>query len=81
MSNQLLEQYVRLQVAISAYVSDFRERMREDRGQTTVEWLVIMVGLIALAGALTAANVWTEAAKAIAKAVKDLVEKVVGKAG
>ena len=23
--------------------------MREDRGQTTVEWLVIMVGLIALA--------------------------------
>ena len=76
MSSTLLEQYVRIQIAVTGYVSDLRERMREEGGQTTVEWLVIMVGLTALATALIAGNVWTGVAQAIAKAVGDLVTKV-----
>ena len=52
MSDKLLEQYVRTQNAVHFFPQDVRERMREERGQTTVEWLVIMVGLIALAGVL-----------------------------
>ena len=52
MSSTLLEQYIRLQSAITQYASDLRERVSEEAGQTTVEWLVIMVGLTALATAL-----------------------------
>lgn len=80
MSNQLLEQYVRIQVAINECAAALRERIREQRGQTTVEWLVIMVALIALLGALTTAGVWTAAAQAIAGAVKHIVDTVSGKA-
>lgn len=80
MSNQLLEQYVRMQVAVSTFVYDVRERMNEQRGQTTVEWLAIMVGLIALAAVISATSVWTDVGSAIAKAVGGLVDKVAGKA-
>ena len=80
MSNQLLEQYVRIHTAVTEYVSELRERMREQAGQTTVEWLVIMVGLTALALALVGAGVWTSVAQGIAKAVGDLITKTVGHA-
>jgi hypothetical protein len=56
MSSTLLEQYIRLQSAITQYASDLRERVSEEAGQTTVEWLVIMVGLTALATALVGAG-------------------------
>jgi hypothetical protein len=77
MSSTLLEQFVRMQTAVTEYVADLRERMREEAGQTTVEWLVIMVGLTALAAALVTGGVWTSVAQGIAKAVGDLVSKVV----
>jgi hypothetical protein len=80
MSNQLLEQYVRIHNAVTEYVAELRERMREEAGQTTVEWLVIMVGLTALALALVGAGVWTSVAQGIAKAVGDLINKTVGHA-
>jgi hypothetical protein len=80
MSNHLLEQYVRMHTAVTQYVADLRERMREEAGQTTVEWLVIMVGLTALALALVGAGVWTSVAQGIAKAVGDLITKTVGHA-
>ena len=59
MSDTLLEQYVRTQNAVIQFAQDVRERMREERGQTTVEWLVIMVGLVALAGVLAGPGMWT----------------------
>ena len=80
MSNALYEQYLKASVALTQFVYDARERMREQRGQTTVEWLVIMVGLIALAGALAASGVWTNIATKIGNALGDLVDKVKGKA-
>jgi hypothetical protein len=80
MSNHLLEQYVRIHTAVTEYVAELRERMREQAGQTTVEWLVIMVGLTALALALVGAGVWTSVAQGIAKAVGDLISKTVGHA-
>jgi hypothetical protein len=80
MSNHLLEQYVRIHTAVTEYVAELRERMREQAGQTTVEWLVIMVGLTALALALVGAGVWTSVAQGIAKAVGDLITKTVGHA-
>jgi Flp pilus assembly pilin Flp len=79
MSNALLEQYVKAQVALTQFAFDLRERMREQRGQTTVEWLVIMVGLIALAGVLAQQNVWQNVGKSIAGAFSGLIDKVGGK--
>ena len=80
MSNQLLEQYVRMQTAVTEYVAELRERMREQAGQTTVEWLVIMVGLTALATALVGAGIWTQVAQGIASAVGTLISKTIGHA-
>jgi Flp pilus assembly pilin Flp len=79
MSNALYEQYLRASVALTQFVYDARDRMREQRGQTTVEWLVIMVGLIALAGALAASGIWTQVATKIGQAFSDLIGKVAGK--
>jgi hypothetical protein len=80
MSSTLLEQYVRLHIAITEYVTHLRERTREEAGQATVEWLVIMVGLTALAAALVAGGIWDNVAKGIASAVQSLVSKVTGHA-
>ena len=80
MSSTLLEQYLRIQIAVTAYASDFRERMREQAGQTTVEWLVIMVGLTALAAALVGTGVWGSVASGIASAVGTLITKTIGHA-
>jgi len=79
MSDKLLEQYVRTQNAVHFLPQDIRERMREERGQTTVEWLVIIVGLIALAGVLAGTDMWQGVAKSLTKAFADLIDKIVGK--
>jgi len=80
MSSTLLEQYIRLQSAIAQYASDLRERVSEEAGQTTVEWLVIMVGLTALATALVGAGIWGTVAQGIANAVGSLIQTTVGHA-
>ena len=80
MSSTLLEQYIRLQTAVAQYASDLRERVREEAGQTTVKWLVIMVGLTALAAALAGAGIWTQVAQGIAKAVGSLIQTTIGHA-
>jgi hypothetical protein len=80
MSSTLLEQYIRLQSAITQYASDLRRRINEEAGQTTVEWLVIMVGLTALATALVGAGIWTQVAQGIANAVGTLISKTIGHA-
>jgi len=80
MSSTLLEQYIRLHTAITHYASDLRERVSEEAGQTTVEWLVIMVGLTALATALVGAGIWTTVAQGIASAVGSLIKTTVGHA-
>jgi Flp pilus assembly pilin Flp len=80
MSDKLLEQYIRTQTAIRHFADDMRERVREQSGQTTVEWLVIMVGLIALAGVLAGADLWNGVGKSLTKAFADLIDKIVGKA-
>lgn len=79
MSDKLLEQYVRSQNAVHFFPQDVRERMREERGQTTVEWLVIMVGLIALAGVLAGQGMWQGVAKSLTGAFSDLLDKIQGK--
>ena len=80
MSSVVLQQCVRAQIAVNRLAEDLRERMREQAGQTTVEWLVIMVGLVALAGVLATSNIWTTVANALGDAFKTLIDNVKDKA-
>ena len=76
MSSVVLEQYVRAQVAVTRFAQDLRDRMREQAGQTTVEWLVIMVGLVALAGVLAGSGIRTDVANALGDAFTTLINNV-----
>jgi hypothetical protein len=76
MSNQALEQYVKAQNAFHGFMTDLVERVREQRGQTTVEWLVLMVGIIALGGAFAGSGMLSKAADEIFETFKYLVDQV-----
>jgi hypothetical protein len=72
MSSQLLEQYVKFQ----GLMTELGARIREQRGQTTVEWLVLMVGIIALGGAFAGSGLLQSAADEVYDTFDYLVDKV-----
>lgn len=72
MSSQLLEQYVKFQ----GLMTELSARVREQRGQTTVEWLVLMVGIIALGGAFASSGLLQGAADEVYDTFKYLVDQV-----
>jgi hypothetical protein len=72
MSSQLLEQYVKFQ----GLMTELSARVREQRGQTTVEWLVLMVGIIALGGAFASSGLLQQAADEVYDTFKYLVDQV-----
>lgn len=72
MSSQLLEQYVKFQ----GLMTELSARIREQRGQTTVEWLVLMVGIIALGGAFAGSGLLQSAADEVYDTFDYLVDKV-----
>ena len=79
MSDKLLEQYVRTQNAVHFFPAGCASSAcASERGQTTVEWLVIMVGLIALAGVLAGRGCGHDVAKSLTDAFTDLLDKIAG---
>ena len=66
MSSFVLEQYLR--TAVTKLAFDLRERM-----------LVIMVGLVALAGVLASSGIWTNVANSLGGAFTHLIDTVKGK--
>ena len=49
--------------------------MHDTRGQTTIEWLALMVGFAALVTILAGDDVWQKAGKAIVEAVNGIFSK------
>jgi hypothetical protein len=52
-----------------------KARARDARGQTTIEWLALMVGFTALVTILAGSDVWPKAGKAIVEAVNGIFSK------
>ncbi len=68
MSRRLLGTEIRGRAPAAGLVSALAARARSARGQTTVEWLVLMVGLAVLITVLAGSDVWHQAGKVVVDA-------------
>ena len=75
MSTRLLALGVRGQLLAADLARSLKARARETRGQTTIEWLALMVGFTALVTILAGDDVWPKAGKAIVEAVDGVFSK------
>jgi Flp pilus assembly pilin Flp len=66
---RLLETEVRGRILAADLLSQLAARTRDERGQTTIEWLALMVGFAALVTILAGDDVWQKAGKAIVDTV------------
>jgi hypothetical protein len=72
---RLLALGIRGQLLAADLASRLKARARETRGQTTIEWLALMVGFTALVTILAGDDVWQKAGKAIVEAVDGIFSK------
>lgn len=79
MSSKALELQVRTQTAVTGYIAGVAERLRDgERGQVTTEWLMLMVGIVALASVMAATGLWGTVSKSIAGGFDQLIKNVTG---
>ena len=71
MSNQLLALFTAAQVRLASARDD-------ERGQTFVEWMGVMLVIVALVTAITTSNVLQSVAQTIATEASDAIKTVVG---
>jgi hypothetical protein len=74
-STRLLALGVRGQLLAADLARSLKARAVETRGQTTIEWLALMVGFTALVTILAGDDVWPKAGKAIVEAVDGIFSK------
>jgi hypothetical protein len=72
---RLLALGVRGQLLAADLGRGLKARVRDTRGQTTIEWLALMVGFTALVTILAGDDVWPKAGKAIVEAVNGIFSK------
>jgi hypothetical protein len=72
-SERLVEIGIRGRQAAADLASGLLARARCARGQTTIEWLAVMVGFTALVTILAGDDVWKQAGKAIVDAVNAIL--------
>ena len=75
MRSRLLALGIRGQLLAADLARSLKARARETRGQTTIEWLALMVGFTALVTILAGDDVWQKAGKAIVEAVDGIFSK------
>jgi hypothetical protein len=66
---RLLELEIRGRLMAADLASGLHTRARDARGQTTIEWLAVMVGLAALITVLAGRNIWSQAGQVVVDAV------------
>lgn len=69
MRQRLLELEIRGRLLAADLASVLLSRVRGARGQTTVEWIAVMVGLATLITVLAGDDVWRRAGEVIVDAV------------
>jgi hypothetical protein len=72
-SERLVEIGIRGQQLAADLASGLLARVRCARGQTTIEWLAVMVGFTALVTVLAGDDVWRQAGRAIVDAVNAIL--------
>jgi hypothetical protein len=72
-SERLVEFGVRGQQLAADLASGLLARARDARGQTTIEWLAVMVGFTALVTILAGDDIWKQAGQAIVDAVNAIL--------
>jgi hypothetical protein len=72
---RLLALGVRGQLVAAGVARSLLARARDARGQTTIEWIALMVGFTALVTILAGDDVWQKAGKAIVEAVNAIFSK------
>jgi hypothetical protein len=73
--SRLLALGIRGQLLAADLGRGLKERVQDARGQTTIEWLALMVGFTALVTVLAGDDVWQKAGKAIVEAVNGIFSK------
>ena len=73
MSERLVEFGTRSHQLAAGLASGLLARARDARGQTTIEWLAVMVGFTALVTVLAGDDVWRQAGRAIVDAVNAIL--------
>jgi hypothetical protein len=68
-SSRLLHLGIRGRLLVADLASGLRTRARSERGQTTVEWIAVMVALVALVTVLWGGDIWHEAGKLVVNTV------------
>jgi hypothetical protein len=72
-SERLVEFGIRGQQLAADLASGLLARARDARGQTTIEWLAVMVGFTALVTILAGDDIWKQAGQAIVDAVNGIL--------
>jgi len=68
-TQRLLELGIRGRLTAADLASGLLSRARDARGQTTIEWLAIMVCLAALITVLAGSDIWSQAGQVVVDAV------------
>jgi hypothetical protein len=72
-SERLVEFGIRSHQLAADLASGLLTRTRDARGQTTIEWLAVMVGFTALVTILAGDDIWKQAGQAIVDAVNAIL--------
>jgi hypothetical protein len=72
-SERLVEIGIRGRLLVADLASRLLARAHDARGQTTIEWLAVMVGFTALVTILAGDDVWKQAGKAVVDAVNAII--------
>lgn len=75
MRQRLVELEIRGRLLAADLASVVVARARCARGQTTVEWLAIMVGLAALITVLAGSDIWSQAGQVVVDAVDHIFSR------